>query len=92
MTFPHTYKPKPVSPDQAFFMVWAEASGKIVMRHPTYEGARIEAERLAIKHPGNRFFLMVALANVEAVEQPRPAAVLRWNNLSKPRQPHIGRC
>lgn len=46
--------------EKIFWMVWGEQTCETRVRHHSLEDARREAERLAEKHPGNRFFVLAA--------------------------------
>lgn len=50
----------------SFFMVWSADGGAPTVRHQTYELARAEAQRLALKHRERKFHI---LRSVETVEQ-----------------------
>ena len=44
-----------------FWMVWNENSLTVSMKHDSKESAHGEAERLARKHPGQRFYVLSAI-------------------------------
>lgn len=46
------------SETQVFYMVYSPEGGAPTMQHYSYSEAREEAERLARKHPGRRFYLL----------------------------------
>jgi len=41
-----------------FWLVWNPKTGYTMFRHESKEGARAEAERLAIAHPGDTFIVL----------------------------------
>ena len=43
-----------------FFMVWNEGNLGPTIQHSSEKEARTEIERLARKHPGRKFYLLVA--------------------------------
>lgn len=51
-----------MSNEQVFYVVWNPARNAPVARHPTRHAARAEAERLARKQPGDRFYVLGALS------------------------------
>lgn len=59
-----------------FYLVWREGSGHAAYRHETQASAAEEAERLALKAPGERFFVLAA---VRAVRAHRP---VEWEEFS----------
>lgn len=46
--------------DDAFWMVWNEAREVPRVKHPSYESAVREAERLARTNPGETFHVLIA--------------------------------
>jgi hypothetical protein len=44
-----------------FYMVYRDGSSGMTFRHPTFEAAKTEAERLANQCPGVRFFVLQSL-------------------------------
>lgn len=42
------------------WVIWSEQGCKMRVQHGSLDDARREAERLAEKHPGNRFFVLSA--------------------------------
>jgi hypothetical protein len=60
-----TYNP---SPDTEFWLVWCPTGpygGHPTHRHETEPHARNEARRLACRNPGQRFFVLQAVAAIE---------------------------
>ena len=48
--------------DRKFWMVWCPDKSQPRYRHDTERGAIAEAERLANAHPGERFYVLAAIA------------------------------
>lgn len=49
---------------QTYWLVWREGGHAPVHRHPSEASARIEAERLARCHRGQRFVVLSSVASV----------------------------
>ncbi|MDX9896338.1 MAG: hypothetical protein RBS34_12870 [Desulfofustis sp.] len=47
--------------NNTFWLVWNPNGRQPLVRHPTEEVARREAERLARKHPGDTFYVLQAM-------------------------------
>lgn len=59
--------PEVKSTTPAFWLVWRDGGSNPTKKHATESEARAEAERLAAKHPGSRFFVLPALQFAQAV-------------------------
>lgn len=46
--------------DEVFWIVWKEGGGPSYVKHDSRRSALNEAERLAVKHPGGRFYVLEA--------------------------------
>lgn len=59
-------------PDElAFYIVWGPASsGPPTYRHATRESAEKEAERLAIRFPGEKFYVLRAVFAAQVLRMP----------------------
>lgn len=56
---------------QPFYIVWnPRGTHPPRTRHPSKHLAQKEAERLALAHPGNNFFVMQSHVRVAATEKP----------------------
>ena len=49
-----------MSDSEKFWVVWCPARGVPTVTHKLYSSARMQAEALAAKHPGETFFVLVA--------------------------------
>ena len=48
-----------------FWMVWREGSKGLHVKHESYDSVRTEAERLAEKNPGQKFYVLESLIEVQ---------------------------
>jgi len=55
-----------------FWLIWNPQRGYPTKAHETEFLARTEGERLARKHPGERFFLLKFVASVKTCAPPKP--------------------
>lgn len=53
---------------EVFFLVWNPETGYARQRHACFEDARREAERLAGKHPGQEFHVLVSMGRARKVD------------------------
>lgn len=60
----HDDTPVRINPNK-FWIVWCENTTNVKYKHHTYQQARLEAERLAKKHPGHKFYVMAAAASAQ---------------------------
>lgn len=61
----YSYRLEPLAPPPAFYLAQVER-GPSTKAHPTQEAAEVEAARLAVKHPGTDFYVMVPVAKASA--------------------------
>lgn len=61
-----------------FFVVWNPAGSNPQHRHNTYEGAALEAKRLAKLAPGTNFYVLHALS-VSRVKDPVETVELNYS-------------
>lgn len=54
--------------DTNFFVVWNPTHGVPKYRHERRGTAEIEARRLASEHPGEQFYIMVAVAVAQTAD------------------------
>lgn len=52
-----------------FWLVWKQASAQVIVTHDTKEIAIDEAECISALHPGQKFFVLEAVACVEGIVQ-----------------------
>lgn len=53
---------------QPFFLVWNPSRGAPTVKQDSYAIAEAEAKRLARQAPGEKFFVLAAVAEVEKVD------------------------
>ena len=46
-----------------FFLVWNESMSMPKVKHDTWEKARSEADRIAIKHPGDKIHILMSVGS-----------------------------
>lgn len=64
--------------NEAFFLVWSPTGQTPpVVRHPTFESAKAEAERLALQAPSSTFFVLEAVGFARKVQ-------VQWTDLVTP--------
>ena len=51
-----------------FWMVWGPTFGSPEVRHLTLNAAKVEAARLAVKHPGYGFIILESLGHYKKEE------------------------
>ncbi len=61
-----------------FWLVWNPQRGSPSFRHTNGDSALAEAKRLAIQHPGEGFFTLVAVHAVQAME---PVTVTKLDDI-----------
>ena len=60
-----------------FWMVWCQSGHEPMKQHDCSEKASIEAQRLAAKHPGKKFFILKSLSAYACdVSEPRFISVM----------------
>lgn len=89
MTNEFEYRCKTEAERPGVFYVWNQRSGSPTKTHPTFDAATKEAERLAVKNPGQKFLVMEARAEVgteapvvyiKRVKPEPPAPAHPWND------------
>ncbi len=58
-----------------FWLVWNAGAGKPTYRHDTFEQARDEAKRLAVRYPGNDFIVLKAVGGYH-MPDPGPQPII----------------
>lgn len=56
-----------------FWLVWCEAHGTPTYKHTSLSGAKNEAKRLAMLHPGQTFVVLESVGSMRKVE-------VEWKN------------
>lgn len=60
-----------------FYVVWNTGRGIPKVKHEDFCGAELEATRLAERHPGEKFYILRAVAVAEAKIKPTTATELQ---------------
>ena len=55
-------------PNGKFWLVWNPARSAPLMKHPSQESARVEAERLARINPGQQFWVLEARGYMRTID------------------------
>ena len=53
---------------ESFYVVWCPNRGNPTHRHPTFDVAKKEASRLALKHRGETFYVLSSCGEARSVD------------------------
>jgi hypothetical protein len=56
------------SKERRFWLVWCENTKEVRYKHHTYHQAKLEAERLAKRHSGHKFYVVAAIGLAQTVD------------------------